>query len=499
VVERVSTALLTAAVVGLLLVGVFAAVFLHRERVNHRLTALHLVALILVVDCALFPAGGTSTGVFVLPINNRTTGTLFLLMPLLIGLRWLSGRARLRFTVAGLAWLTFFGWLLAELLAGRWHGNSSSAGIQEAKVVVMLGGAALIAAGIEARDLVGREGIPRMVRWAAPIASVLTLTAVAGVKSNSSFGLFHGVNTGQMGADAASVFASLGMLGLAIALSAPDHHRRGLISSCVLLIAPIFTGQRASLLGLVAGLALMCVWPLVSRRHRVIHVAPRERVAVALALLACVGVLAVASGLGHGYNLKTSSVASSFTSAGKKDSAQSRINQWKVARQLIAKQPVVGYGLGKQYTHVEQIEGAPLFFVHNDLTHDIFLDILLRMGAVGLFFFLAALLTTAWAGLRAAYVHVSRRIGALGLAATAILLEMITRGAVESIFEKERLAVLLGLAVGMACSAGRSTRTPSAASPRTAPLVVPPDWYPQDELPGSRPLVGTGLVPQKNT
>src|SRR5207237_5969319 len=96
--------------------------------------------------------------------------------------------------------------------------------------------------------------------------------------------------------------------------------------------------------------------------------------------------------------------------------------------------------------------------------------------------------TTAWAGLRAAYVHVSRRIGALGLAATAILLEMITRGAVESVFEKERLAVLIGVAVGIACSAGRSTRTAApAASLETAPLVVPLDWYPQDDVLGDRP------------
>ena len=496
-------ALLTEAAAGLLLLGVVGAVFLRREQTGRRLTALHVVLLILVLDCALFPAGGTSTGIFVLPINNHTTGTLFLLMPFLLFLRWLSGRARLRINAPGLAWVAYFLWLVAEFYAGHQHGNASSDAVQELKVVVMLGGAAMLAAGVEARDLVGRHGIPLMVRWAAPIASIVTLTSLAGVSSNSSFGLFHGVKTGQMGADAASVFASLGMLGLAIALSAPERHRNGLVSSGVLLIAPVFTGQRASLLGLIAGLGLICVWPAISKRHRVLRVTPQEKVALGLAVLAVAGMLALGSATGHGYNPAGSSVASSFTSAGKADSAQSRINQWKVARSLIAKEPLLGYGLGKRYLHVEQIEGAPLFYVENDLTHDIFLDLLLRAGIIGLVLMVLAIGTTAWAGLRAAYRHVSARIGAMGLAATAIVVELVTRGAVESIFEKERLSVLLGLTVGIACSANRSTRSQRrASSPESVPLVVPLDWYPQDEVSGSRLLVSsnsTAFVPQKNT
>src|SRR5947209_5520520 len=146
---------------------------LRQERLGHRLPAIHIVAVILVFDCALFPAGGTSTGIFVLPINDRTTSVLFLLMPLLLTIRWWSGQTRLRFTVAGLAWLSFFLWLLAEFVAGHVHGNTSSAAVQESKVIIMLGGPALLAAGVEARDLVGRRGIPLMVRWAAPIAVAL--------------------------------------------------------------------------------------------------------------------------------------------------------------------------------------------------------------------------------------------------------------------------------------------------------------------------------------
>jgi O-antigen ligase len=497
----VGLTLLTGAVAGLLLLGVFAAVMLRREAAGDRLTALNLVVMILVVDTALFPAGGTSTGIFVLPVNNRTTGTLFLLMPFLLFLRWLSGQARLRFSVTGAAWLLFFCWLLAEFYAGRQHGNSSQAMIQEAKVIIMLGGAALLAAGTPARDLVGPHGIPRLVRWSAPIAAILTVTSLAGFTTNSNFGFFRGVGTGAMGADGASVFASLGLLGLAVALAAPDHHRRGLISSGVLLIAPVFTGQRASLLGLIAGCALLAVWPLLSPRHRVMRVRPKEKVAVGLALLAVAGVMSLATAAGHGYNAKSSQVATSFNSPGKADSAQSRINQWKIASELIYEKPILGWGLGKQYIRLEKIEDAPLIPAKNDLSHDIFLDILLRGGVVGLAFLLFAIGASMAAGLRGVR-SVSPRVAAAGLAATAVIVEMIVRGAVESIFEKERLSILLGLAVGIACSAGRSTRRkPTASSLETTPLVVPPEWFPQDDdvLHGSRSLVGTGTFPAKNT
>jgi O-antigen ligase len=502
VVERVGLALVTEALAGLLVLGVLAAVMLRRERAGDRLTALHIVLVILVLDTALFPQGGTSTGIFVLPINNHTTGVLFLLVPGLLFLRWLSGTARLRFSFAGAAWLLFFAWYVAEFIAGHERGNDSSAAIQEAKVIILLGGTALLIAGVPVRDLVGRYGIPRVVRWAAPIAAILTATSLAGYHTNSSFGLFRGVGTGTMGADAASVFASLGLLGLAVALSAPDHHRRGMIASGVLLIAPVFTGQRASLLGLITGFLFLALWPVLSKRHRVMHVAAKEKVAILLVLVAAAGLLSLATASGHGFNAKNSQVATSFNSPGKKDSAQSRENQWKISTGLIKEKPILGWGLGERYSHIEKIEDAPEFVVNNDLTHDIFLDILLRAGAVGLFFLLLALVSSGVAGLSAAYRHVSARVAAVGIAGTAILVEMVTRGAVESIFEKERLSVLVGIAVGICVAAGRSTKArPAASSPESDLLVVPADWLPPEETSptGPRSLVGTGYFPQKNT
>ena len=132
---------------------------------------------------------------------------------------------------------------------------------------------------------------------------------------------------------------------------------------------------------------------------------------------------------------------------------------------------------------------------------DVQFDMLLRGGIVGLFFMLVAFASTAVAGLRAVYRHVSPRIGAMGMAGTAMIVEMLTRGSVESIFEKERLSILVGFAVGICCASCRSTRTRrGASSPSREPLVVPVEWLPERELAsaGIHSFVGTGYVPQKN-
>ena len=314
-----------------------------------------------------------------------------------------------------------------------------------------------------------------------------------------TLGYFVASGTGVLGADVASVFASLGLLGLAVSLAAPKRHRGGMIASGVLIIAPVFTGQRASLLGVLAGGLFLVCWPILSR-HTAMRFSAKEKVAILLGVLALAGGLSLASATGHGYNFSSSQVATSFSSAGKADSAQSRKNQWKVSSGLIAQKPVLGWGLGKRYSHIEKIEDAPAIVQNNDLTHDIFLDALLRSGMVGLFFLLIALTSTAVAGLRAVYRHLSPRIGALGVAGTAVLLEMIVRGAVESIFEKERLAILLGVAIGICAASCRSTRTRrGASSPAGEPLVVPVEWLPELTAAGYHPLVGTGFVPQKNT
>lgn len=446
--------------VAILLLALAALWVRRREGTGDRLAAVHLVLVVLVVDASLFPAGGSSTGVFVLPVNDRTTNVLLLLVPLLLVMRWSTGRDSLGVTTLGLAWTAFLSWMLIEGAAGQLADSGTASVLEQVKGLTALAATAWLVAGTPAPDLAGPRGIRRVVWWAAPLAVAVTVTSKAGVSLNGSYGVFTGVDTGQLGADAATIFACLGLLGLAITLGSEIGQRDGLLPSVVLLVVPVFSGQRASVLGLVAGLAALLAWVLIGEGRHVLRLRAPERGAILLTVLAAAALLAGAQAAGHGFDPSKTTVVTSFTSAGKVDSAVSRLDQWRVASDLVRQHPVLGWGLGKQYDYVEQIQGVPPSLVRSDLTHDIFLDVTLRAGAVGLVLLVVALCVAVAVGIRRQRRPRERVVSALGAAGAAVLVELTVRGAVESIFEKQRLVLLLGLTLGLIASTARSRAKP---------------------------------------
>jgi O-antigen ligase len=141
-----------------------------------------------------------------------------------------------------------------------------------------------------------------------------------------------------------------------------------------------------------------------------------------------------------------SRLTTALYSPGKQLSAQDRINQLVAVRPLIADKPLLGWGLGKTYTYWEP--GYKKFLLV-DITHNILTDVLLRMGIVGLLFFLAATILSLRDGVRAWLRHHHQIGAALALGCTAVVVGLLAKGLVESIFEKYRIATLLGVMLGM--------------------------------------------------
>jgi O-antigen ligase len=102
------------------------------------------------------------------------------------------------------------------------------------------------------------------------------------------------------------------------------------------------------------------------------------------------------------------------------------------------------------------------------LTHNILLDLALRTGVVGLILFVVAVALTFRDGVRTWLRQSDDRIAALALACTAALAALLAKGMVESLFEKYRLAVFLGLLVGVMISGALATRSEGAAEPASS-------------------------------
>lgn len=92
------------------------------------------------------------------------------------------------------------------------------------------------------------------------------------------------------------------------------------------------------------------------------------------------------------------------------------------------------------------------------MTHNIGGDLLLRMGVAGLALFVLAMSVAIAQGLRFWRRANDPLAAALALGLVAAVVGWLSKAMVESMFEKYRLAVLLGLLLGMLRSAVTTTR-----------------------------------------
>jgi O-antigen ligase len=214
--------------------------------------------------------------------------------------------------------------------------------------------------------------------------------------------------------------------------------------------------QRAAFIALALSLATVVAGMLLSRRR--VHVTPTEG-ALAIAAVTAILLVSAIPGLVGDQPVKLplqDELTTTFTSYEEVLTTRDRLNQWSSAGPLIEERPVLGWGLGKEYTYYDP---GHLVFKQIDLTHNIFGDLLLRAGGVGLALFLLALGFAAIGLLRAWWTQGDDRAAAFALGTGAVVAGLLGKGMAESLFEKYRLAVMLGLGIGVMIAAGLPSRS----------------------------------------
>jgi O-antigen ligase len=286
-----------------------------------------------------------------------------------------------------------------------------------------------------------------------------------------------------MGSDAATLVATLGLLGLAMEAGRQPRRISVVLSSTMLVLAHLASPQRAARLGLAAtlvALVVCLVWP----RRRRFAIAGGEVVLV-VALMAAVVAGSVFLHAARGESSR--SVAASVPFIGlstqavdptyRQGSVHSRFNEWTHARSMIAQRPLVGYGLGKVYTHYD--EGTRTFITY-DIANNLVLDLLLRTGIVGLVLFFAAAGSTLGAGWRAWRLLPDDSESLVVLMASSALVGLLAKAMVETVINEYRLTPLLGFLVGLLIAGGKASESLSGrhqadaagSSPSTAPDLV---------------------------
>lgn len=451
--------------------------FVRLERAGQSATTVLLVLWILVLDAALYadpneiPVGLFHPGVGADPdptdeiIESAVSFRLVdLIIPVALGARLYAKGIPARMRTSTVWLFVFFAWLVAAAFIGIFNANSPDLIAFELKTLVYLGVFALVAS-VPIRTLVEGHGFARLLYGSALIATGLIIADGMNISTGLDIPLLPLPRVGTLGADAAGIFVALGMIALALALIRERDRLRLFVASGPLLLSPVVASQRAAIITLVVGLTVFGLGALVTRRR--LQGTPTEfalvgMLALTLATLPPVASLALGS---HDARLPfEAEVTETFTSRAKEQSAQSRRNQWRKATELIEERPVTGWGLGKTYVHYD---AGHFKFFETNYTHNIGGDLLMRTGAVGLALFLIVILLAVRDGLGAWRRNGDAVAAALGLASVAIISGLLARGMVESLFEKYRLATMLGIVLGIVGSVAVSPVRARSAEPQT--------------------------------
>lgn len=442
--------LLLGAVAAVLVVGLLLAWLVRASRslAGQELVVSLLIA-VLVIDASLYEnQDSVPNGLFHPHLGGLSFRIFDVLVPLALLARVIARPAPRRLPVQTLFWSAFLVWVLFAAIEGAMDGNPKDLLTYEAKVIIYVGAFVLVSA-VPARRWPESRPMRRVVLMSSALAAFLLVATEAHVKLNLNLPLIPLSAFGVMGTDAATIFATLGVVTLAVGVCSERDRLRTLIVALPLLAAPLVAGQRAALVGLGASLAVLAVAAYVGRTR--IRVTGSEVGIIAAVALAVFTAVVVTDEMGSS---KASlpfaqQIQATFGSRGKQLSASDRINQWTQARALIASRPWFGWGLGKTYEYY-----SPGFyqFMSTDLTHNIALDLLVRTGIVGLALFLLAVATSVRDSIRAVVSEVDARVAAFAMACVAAFIGLFAKGMFESIFEKYRLAVLLGVLVGVSVS-----------------------------------------------
>lgn len=448
-----------------LIAGAFAF-FVRLERQGRAAVIFTVLIAYLVLECVLYPSQNEiPVGIFHPGAGELTFRLAEALVAVAFAARLLVRGAPKVIGVRTLWWVGFFTWIATAAVVGMLAGNDVALVAFEAKAIVYLGAMA-IAAGVPGRHLVHDSGLLPLISGCTGLAVVLMVTHQAGLQIQAGLPLVPIERLGELSPDLATVFSSLGALALVLAALRKDRRLRLLICGAVLLMPPaLVSGQRAAMLAAVLTLVVV-IGGLVKARER-LSVTPTEAFLCAAAVASFVLVPSFVTMAGGGSSARlpfSDSVETAFTNRAKEQSAQSRINQLVLARDLIGERPIGGWGLGTTYVyflpgHDELLE--------TNLTHNILLDLMVRTGVIGALLFLAALAGTLSGGWNAWRRQPDLVVAALGLAAIAAVGGILGKGLVESIFEKYRLATLLGLMLGAARSAATSSGVPTEVLPST--------------------------------
>jgi hypothetical protein len=362
---------------------------------------------------------------------------------------------------AGL-WLAFGVWMVVGVVEGHLYQNHFSQNLYEAKAIVYIVGGYALAAGVPVRRYLDTRAFYWLRNLCVAAATLLDLMTIAHVTVSVHIPLLPLQGFGPVGADTAILYVAIGIIYFLREMATGRVRATSVVALVPLLASVLLAQQRAVLVNEGVAIAvLLIVLGFVGYGRGVAKRLKVQMGQVVLTLLAAVaitlGILVTPAALNQRpvQIPLDSQIHQLFHSQGKAESAQDRIDMANSAESLIPGHPIIGWGLGVEFPFYEagvrKVQLTPY-------AHDIVLDLLLRLGIIGLVLYLAALLRLLFDGLGVWRKHPDPEVAAFALALVAILCGLFADSLLEPVLDEYRLATLLGITMGFLRSAVTSPR-----------------------------------------
>ena len=442
--------------VGCVLLGLavwFVSIFVRWEREgNEQRVPLVLLGLLVIEATLYWSPNAVPRGIF-----HPGSGSTQLRLPEIYITLALVGRliARGKPTRIGLPaglWLAFGLWLVVGSVEGGLYHNQFSQNIYEAKAIWYVVGAYALAAGVPVRRYLDSGGLLKLGNLCVGSATLLSLMTIGHVSININLPLLPLQSFGTIGDEGAALFFAIGTVCFLVRMASGPVRFRDVMALVPLIACVLLADERAVLLNLALVAAVIVIALLIGHRRGIARRFHARLGHVVLTLLAVVGVLiaiTVIPAAVDGQPVKlplASSYEHLFHGEAKVESAQDRLNLAGQAEALIPQHLFIGWGLGIEFeyyeTGVRQVETI-------SYAHNIVLDLLLRLGLIGLMLFVVAMWVSISGGLKVWRRHPDAVIAALALALVAVLAGLLLTAFLEPLIDEYRYATMFGVSLGV--------------------------------------------------
>ena len=454
-------------VAGVLLLGLFAWFYM-LELDGDRHTIFVVLIVVFLVE-AIIAGGGANVPVGLLrpQFGGQDFRPPDVVIVAAMGAHLLAGRIG-RIGPLSFAWFPFLFIYAGAAAIGVLMNHPIELVLFEGKALFYIIGGAMIASGVDTERLI--DSIGRVGLVLSPIVPLALAIRISGLDISVNTPVQRLDSLGAISNDTITVLVALGAIVIVAECvrSAPSLWR--LAAGFVLLLSPLAGEQRASYLSLGACLVVLVfvVGGRTWRERSTVRPTQLLLVAVGLSAVMLVGLLSTDSpGV-------VSLVDDAFGGAANEGSAAARVTLYEATIEEIGTQPIIGSGLGSLVSTV--VDAGAI----TTSSHNLILDLLLRVGAIGLVAFVIAVVVTVVVAVRVWRWSPSALTAVVGAAAVLVLASVLAKAMVEPALQKFRLSLLLGITLGCLAAAERTVPRaaerlrigPTGASVRSGESVV---------------------------